>query len=145
MRFEQITYLLGISLFLSFYSCSPEKRITKTPPADLYHSTIGQGPPILFIHGGPGLGSYYLEEHLQSLSSDYTLIFYDQRNSGRSPLQPDTSKVRLQYFLRDISDLLDYYGHEKEVICGHSWGGRPKTRANSRLSGRPTVALAAIV
>lgn len=112
-----------IGLISVLVSCQQEQKAKVSPPDDIYHTSFGEGPPIILIHGGPGLGSTYLEESFKSLSEDFTLIIYDQRNSGRSPLQTDTSRVRLSAFLNDISHLLDFYGQEKATVIGHSWGG----------------------
>ena len=50
----------------------------------LYVKTMGSGEPIIVIHGGPVLEHGYLLPHLEPLSRDYRLIFFDQRLSGRS-------------------------------------------------------------
>ena len=90
---------------------------------DFFHRSIGEGDPIIVIHGGPGLGSAYLEEHLSPLSEDYQVIFYDQVNSGRSTLNSDSSRVSLASFLNDINDVRIYYDLDRISIIAHSWGG----------------------
>lgn len=113
----------GFLLSIGFLACGPDSPQRSAGPTDIYHTSSGTGPALLLIHGGPGLGATYLEDHFAPLSENFQLITYDQRNSGRSPLQPDTSKVRLPAFLTDISELLDYYKVSKAIIIGHSWGG----------------------
>jgi len=90
----RLAYFLGIILFYILISASSCKQSPSAPSQptegiaidDLYHHTVGQGDPILVIHGGPGLGSAYMENHLAPLAEYHQLIFYDQRNSGRSSL-----------------------------------------------------------
>ena len=90
---------------------------------DLHTSTRGSGDPVIVIHGGPGLSTSYMEHLLDDIANDHQLIFYDQRNSGRSELDNDSSKMSLAGFLEDIDDVRKAYGHEKVHIMAHSWGG----------------------
>ncbi len=89
----------------------------------LYVKSIGSGPPILCIHGGPGLNHDYFLPHLSELSDEYRLIFYDQRLSGKSSGQVDTSTISLDGFLMDIETIRTHLGLESWSILGHSWGG----------------------
>ncbi|MFZ1634078.1 MAG: hypothetical protein WAT43_09400, partial [Chitinophagales bacterium] len=50
----------------------------------LYIKIIGEGDPILIVHGGPGLNHEYFLPHLLPLAKNHKLIFYDQRSSGKS-------------------------------------------------------------
>lgn len=45
----------------------------------LYYRTIGEGKPIIFLHGGPGTPHGYLVDYFFTLSDNYQLIFFDQR------------------------------------------------------------------
>ena len=49
----------------------------------LFVKVIGQGYPLLLMHGGPGLDHTTLLP-LQPLADQFTLIFYDHRCNGRS-------------------------------------------------------------
>ena len=104
------------------FSCKPESS-RKPALSDIWHTISGDGSPIIVIHGGPGLGSSYLRGHLSDLKDHHTVIYYDQRNSGQSPLTQDTSMIRMHPFLQDIDDLRHYYGFEKVSVLAHSWGG----------------------
>lgn len=126
-------FIVGLVFCISMlFSCKEQETSTpsSTPTqseiastTDLHTSTKGSGEPIIVIHGGPGLSAAYLEEHLDGLAGEYQLIFYDQRNSGRSELDNDGSKMTLAGFLKDIDDIRKAYGHEKVHIMAHSWGG----------------------
>ena len=49
----------------------------------LYVKVMGQGYPLVLMHGGPGLDHTSLLA-LQPLADQFTLIFYDHRCNGRS-------------------------------------------------------------
>jgi len=89
----------------------------------LYYKVVGQGEPILIIHGGPGLNHKYLFPNLQFLTNKYQLIFYDQRASGRSSLTLDSNSVTIDNFIKDIDELRNTFGIEKLNLMAHSWGG----------------------
>ena len=89
----------------------------------LYYEIRGTGPDtVVVLHGGPGLSSAYLAPDLDLLASDYTLIHYDQRGSGRSSVFTDTTRLRLADHLTDLEALRQHFGLERLVLLGHSWG-----------------------
>src|SRR5262245_8774243 len=50
----------------------------------LYARAIGQGPPVIVLHGGPDFDHGYLLPDLDRLADTFRLIYYDQRGRGRS-------------------------------------------------------------
>lgn len=87
----------------------------------LHSISIGQGPPILILHGFLGMGDNwktvgnFLAEH------NYEIHLIDQRNHGRSPHTPEFSYDLL------VEDLLRYIQERnlpKVILLGHSMGGK---------------------
>lgn len=117
------TLQCSLFVFLLFLGCKEQKSVLPSEKSDLYHHSIGDGAPVIVIHGGPGLGCAYLENHLAGLSNKHQVIFYDQRNSGRSALHNDSTQISLASFLKDINVIRKEYGHKKISLIGHSWGG----------------------
>ena len=68
----------------------------------IFYEVIGSGSPIVVIHGGPGLDHNYLQPGLDILASRNTLVYYDQRGTGRSEatLAPDV--ISLDTFEDDV-------------------------------------------
>lgn len=92
--------------------------------AKLYYQVIGKGQPVIFLHGGPGLGFSYLLPQLGHIGETSQAIFYDQRSSGKStPFTLVPEQMNLELFLQDLEQLRTHLRHEKVVLVGHSWGG----------------------
>lgn len=90
---------------------------------EIYYKKMGEGEPVIVIHGGPVLEHGYLVPYLKPLAEDYELIFFDQRLSGHSSGEVDSSEVRLQYFIDDIEELRKSFNVDKIHLLAHSWGG----------------------
>ncbi len=91
--------------------------------AELFTRSMGQGPPLLIVHGGPGLDHSYFLPQMQGLARDHQLIFYDQRCSGRSQSDLLPEQVRLDAFIEDIEAIRRHYGLGQVNLLGHSFGG----------------------
>lgn len=80
----------------------------------------GAGPPVLLLHGGPGLGFDYLRELAEELAVENDVAWYQQRG-----LEP--SAVGGPYSVAtDVDDarrVLDALGWSEAYVVGHSWGG----------------------
>lgn len=98
-------------------------ELVKLNGTDIFVNVVGDGEPVIVIHGGPVLDHSYLLKHFDTLTNDYRLIFFDQRLSGRSSAKVDTSSVKMKMFIEDIEALRQHLGLEQAHILGHSWGG----------------------
>lgn len=91
----------------------------------LYCKVMGEGEPILVVHGGPSMNHDYFLPHLQPLAAKYKLIFYDQRASGASPIPPDSNRdISYRIMVDDIEALRNTFGISKLNIIAHSWGAK---------------------
>lgn len=91
--------------------------------ARIFYEVVGEGAPILVVHGGPGLDHRYLRPGLDVLASHGSLVYYDQRGTGRSQAELDSASMNLDAFLRDMEALRETLGHDQVVVLGHSFGG----------------------
>lgn len=87
----------------------------------LHYVTMGQGPPLVVVHGGPGLGHSYLRPGLDELADRFRVIYYDQRGSGRSEVG-DASELTLSGAIEDLEALREGLGLDRISILGHSFG-----------------------
>lgn len=100
---------------------SPLDGYLPVEQAQLYYRTIGQGQPILLLHGGPDFDHNYFLPDMDRLSDLYRLIYYDQRGRGQSSGQ--VQDVSLQSELQDLERVREYFQLESMAVLGHSWGG----------------------
>ncbi|WP_410790271.1 alpha/beta fold hydrolase [Kribbella sp. C-35] len=87
----------------------------------LWTATTGSAtgrPAVVILHGGPGLWDDYAV--LAEMLEDLVVVHrFDQRGCGRS----DPSDVQtLARSARDIDELRAYFGHERIIVIGHSFG-----------------------
>ena len=91
---------------------------------DMYYEVAGQGLPLLFVHGGLGGGrgsALFRQHHMPALAQYARVIAFDRRAAGLSETPP--AGYNFDGFVADIVALLDYLGHERTVLMGHSAGG----------------------
>src|SRR5437899_4704828 len=80
-------------------------------------------PPVVFLHGGPGQGSY----HFAALVGPYLerslrMVYFDQRGSGKSE-RPWTGEYSMATLVEDIEGLRRELGVPQIALIGHSFGG----------------------
>jgi pimeloyl-ACP methyl ester carboxylesterase len=93
---------------------------TRDPEAQIAGLRAGSGPPILLLHGGPGLGFDYLRDLAEELAEENDVAWYQQRGQAPSAIDGPHSVAT------DVGDarrVLDVLGWEKSYVVGHSWGG----------------------
>ncbi len=88
----------------------------------LYTRRAGEGPSVVVLHGGPGAHHDYLLPQYDGLARGRTLLFYDQRGGGRSPVGRDTP-VGWREQVADLDRLRELWGLERLALLGYSWGG----------------------
>ena len=103
-------------------NAEPRERRIPVGNAELYSREIGQGTPIIVLHGGPDFDHTYLLPELDRLSDSYHLIYYDQRGRGRSAQGVNPEDVTLASDIADIEKVRQYYHLDSVVLLGHSWG-----------------------
>ena len=86
----------------------------------LFVKVMGQGDPLLLMHGGPGLDHSTLSS-LEPLADRFTLIFYDHRCNGRSTGAVES--MTFENLTADADALRHRLGLEHWAVLGHSFGG----------------------
>ena len=89
----------------------------------LYVHVKGEGPMCLYLHGGPGSGSTWMEAvsgHM--LEKRFTMVYLDQRGVCKSetPKNDDFSFARQ---IQDWEEVRQALGIDHWLLMGHSWGG----------------------
>ena len=81
---------------------------------------IGEGTPLLVLHGAIGLGSTYMRA-LDPWADEIQLIHYDQRGSGNTPLG-DVQRATFSGGVEDLEGLRRQLGLDRIQVLGHSAG-----------------------
>lgn len=87
---------------------------------DLFVDVVGHGPPLLLMHGGPGVDHTTLAP-FRALADEFTLTFYDHRCNGRSG--GDVTTMTMDNLVADAEALREALGHDRWAVLGHSFGG----------------------
>ena len=89
----------------------------------LFYLLDGEGPDtVMVLHGGPGFNLEGLRPDLGQLARKHTLLYFDQRGSGRSGM-PDTLQLTAVLMIEDLEALRRAFHLERLTLLGHSWGG----------------------
>jgi proline iminopeptidase len=80
----------------------------------------GAGPPVLLLHGGPGLSYEYLDEFADEIGDGYRIAAYQQR--GLPPSTVD-GPFDIASAVADAVAVLDALAWDRAWVIGHSWGG----------------------
>jgi proline iminopeptidase len=89
----------------------------------IYYLALGNGDPLVVVHGGPGADHTYFLPYLLPLARTHRLIFIDERGSGRSQRLQDTSQYTVENMVEDVEDVRVALNLGKISLLGHSYGG----------------------
>ncbi len=98
-----------------------EARVTVNA-IEIHTRTIGAGPDVVVLHGGPGAHHDYLLPQFDALATSRRLRYYDQRGGGRSAVSRETA-VGWREHVADLHALLIHWELEPATLLGFSWGG----------------------
>jgi proline iminopeptidase len=103
--------------------------------AELWTEVTGTGPPVVCLHGGPGLWDYLAP--LAALIDDtFTVVRFDQRGCGRST---GGGPFTIAQAVDDLEQLRAALGFGQWAIAGHSWGAELALRYAARHQPRTTA------
>ncbi|MCW3063052.1 MAG: hypothetical protein JWN32_224 [Solirubrobacterales bacterium] len=81
----------------------------------------GEGPPVIVLHGGPGLDHHEFADYLDPLADGYRLLLVDQRGQGRSGPSAESTWT-LEQMAADVGALGRALGLGRHAVLGHSFG-----------------------
>lgn len=91
--------------------------------AIVYYESIGQGRPLMVLHGGPGASHGYFLPYLLPLAKHHRLVFMDERGSGRSERLANFKGYTLDSMVCDTDAVRRALGLKTVDVMGHSFGG----------------------
>ncbi len=84
-------------------------------------SGSADGIPVVFIHGGPGLGCESWNRRFFD-PQRYRIILFDQRGCGKSTPHCCLENNTTAHLVSDLEKIREYLGIERWVLFGGSWG-----------------------
>jgi pimeloyl-ACP methyl ester carboxylesterase len=82
---------------------------------------LGQGPPLVFIHGLIGRWTHWFEQ-LTVFARDHRVIALDLPGFGHSPM-PSGEAISVPFYARVLAGLLAEMEVDAAALVGHSMGG----------------------
>ncbi|HUB71049.1 MAG TPA: alpha/beta hydrolase [Acidimicrobiales bacterium] len=91
------------------------------PGATLYYETQGHGPLLLLLQGGDGIANAS-DALAAGLTDHFTVVSYDRRGLGRSPVDDPSAPVDPTTHADDAARLLAAVSDQAAVVFGTSLG-----------------------
>ena len=98
-----------------------EGRYVDVGDTRLWVLEMGEGHPMLLLHGGPGLDHTQFRPWMDPLAERFRLVYVDQRSQGRSDLA-DQGTWNLKQMAEDVSALANAMGLDRYAVLGQSFG-----------------------
>lgn len=104
-------------------SLAPIEGFIHLKEGKVWYKIVGSGnkTPLLLLHGGPGVPSYYLNS-MAALGDDRPIIFLDQLGCGRSDRDIDSSLLNVDSFVGELKEFTDSLHLTAYYLYGQSWG-----------------------
>jgi 2-(acetamidomethylene)succinate hydrolase len=99
-----------------------EGRRMLASAAEFHAIELGEGPPLLLLHGVTA-NAYIWLPVMELLRDSYHAVAVDQRGHGRTGL-PRDGRFDAAAYARDAADLAAFIGRGPVVLVGHSLGAR---------------------
>jgi proline iminopeptidase len=96
-------------------------RIELSDGYNLNVEEVGNGFPLIVLHGGPGMDHSMFRPYLDSLGDDFRLLYVDERGQGRSE-RVDPATLSLEVFAHDVDRLAEALELGSFALLGHSFG-----------------------
>lgn len=83
----------------------------------------GGPPPLVCLHGGPGLPHDYLEPLDRLATNGRAVVMYDQLGCGASDRPDDDALWTVDTFVDELATVVRDLDIDRFHLLGHSWGG----------------------
>lgn len=99
-------------------------RQIATNGVTLHVASQGEGVPVVFCHGFPGLWYSFRHQLPEVAAAGWCALAPDQRGYGASERPLDPSLYDADHVMGDMLGLLDALGQERAVFVGHDFGAQ---------------------
>ncbi len=99
-----------------------EHGYTDNDGISIHYAAIGEGPPVIMIHGFPDFW-YSWRHQMEGLADDFQVVAIDQRGYNRSGAPEGQENYDMSLLIGDVAAVIRALGHDSATIVGHDWGG----------------------
>jgi pimeloyl-ACP methyl ester carboxylesterase len=114
--------VVGLAAAGMAFADAPEENFFDSDGVKIRYITVGEGEPVLLIHGYTASAEMNWGTVIPALSKNYQVIAIDNRGHGKSE-KPHGAEHYGEEMVLDSVRLLDHLGIEKAHIVGYSMGG----------------------
>jgi len=116
---------------MNFTAGSGERLAVSVPGGELIGVRSGSGPPLLVLHGGPGVNDY--SDLFAAELAGWDALRYTQRGVAPSVTE---GPFTIEQHVADALAVLDQHGLAAATVIGHSWGGYLAMQLAAQAPGR---------
>lgn len=96
-----------------------KKLVSTADGSHIFYRTVGQGPPLFFIHGNSG-SHHYFKQQIKFFKDRFQLILMDTRDHGNSNNQGDY--LSFEQIISDMNVIMAHENIKKTALFGFSDG-----------------------
>lgn len=96
-------------------------------------------PPLIVLHGGPGLDHHEFADYLDPLTDTVRLVLLDMRAQGESDRDAPEATWTLEHMAADVGAVARALGAERYAVFGHSYGAFVALEQAVRSPGAATT------
>ena len=100
----------------------PKPRFVDTNSIRMAVHELGEGPPVVFLHGFPELAFSWRHQLPAVAAAGYRAIAPDLRGYGGTDKPAGVANYTVQELTADVTGLLDAEGLDQAVFVSHDWG-----------------------
>ncbi|HTA88074.1 MAG TPA: alpha/beta hydrolase [Polyangiaceae bacterium] len=100
-----------------------EHRRVNVGRLELHVAQVGEGPPVLLLHGFPAYWADWKEQMLALAAAGFRVIAPDLPGYAESDKLPSTLDYRSTLLASDLAGLVHALGLSQVYLVGHDWGG----------------------
>jgi pimeloyl-ACP methyl ester carboxylesterase len=100
----------------------PEPFTVEGPGPRLEGEAVGEGLPIVLLHGVTATRRYVLHGSSALVRQGFELVSYDARAHGESGPAPEGEGYGYPELAADLGRVIEHRGGGRPVLCGHSMG-----------------------
>ncbi len=103
----------------------PSPKMIKTNGIDMavYEAGPKDGIPVVLCHGFPELAYSWRHQIPALAAAGYHVLAPDQRGYGNTSRPEAITDYDMEHLTGDLAGMLDAYGIDDAIFCGHDWGG----------------------